>query len=100
MMWLAALLAAGLNGDPAAPQLDAFMAEVDRIILSGRLMPPAMLLDVARLPTAGERMMALVYLRRAGLLTGPAVALDGTVFLSDPAIGGIPTQATGPAHEN
>lgn len=79
-MWTIALLAAGLAGDPAATPLDQFTAEVDRIVLSGRRMPPAMLLDVARLPDAGDRMMALVYLRRTGLLTGPAVALDGTVF--------------------
>lgn len=99
-MWLAAFLAAGLSADPGAPSLDAFMAEVDRIILSGRQMPPALLLDVARLPDAGQRMKAVVYLRRTGLLTGPPVPLDGTVFIAEPALGGIPTQPAGPADED
>lgn len=79
-MWLAAVLASGLSGDPQLPALDAFTAEVDRIVLAGRQMPPALLLDVARLPSAGDRMLALVYLRRSGLLTGPAVSLDQVVF--------------------
>ena len=99
-MRLAAFLAAGLSSDPGVPPLDAFMAEVDRIILSGRQMPPAMLLDVARLPDVGKRMMALVYLRRTGLLTGPAVPLDGTVFLAEPAVAGIPAPSAEAADEN
>lgn len=99
-MWLAAFLAASLSSDPAVPSLDAFMAEVDRIILSGRQMPPAMLLDVARLPDVGERMTALVYLRRSGLLTGPPVPLDGTVFLAEPAVAGIPAPPAEVADEN
>ncbi len=99
-MWLAAVLAAGLIGDPDAAQLEAFKAEVNRIVLSGRKMPPAMLLDVARLPDPGTRMMALVYLRRAGLLTGPAVPLDGTVFLTEPESSEIGDNPVGPFDEN
>lgn len=99
-MWLAAFLAASLGGDPDIAPLDAFTKEVDRIVLSGRQMPPALLLDVSRLPSAGDRMMALVYLRRTGLLTGPLVSLDRTVFLNDPAIGASPMDAAGPPDEN
>lgn len=78
-MILATFLTAGLA---AAPGLDALTAEIDRLVLAGRPMTPALLLDVRRLPNAGDRMQALIYLRRSGLLTGPAVPLDQTVFLS------------------
>ncbi len=77
-MILAALLTAGLAG---APGFDALTAEIDRLVLTGRPMQPALLLDVRRLPDAGDRMKALIYLRRSGLMTGPVVPLDGTVFL-------------------
>jgi hypothetical protein len=74
----AAILAAGLT---AAPGIDALTAEIDRLVLAGRPMQPALLLDVRRLPKAADRMQALIYLRRSGLLTGPAVSLDEMVFL-------------------
>ena len=77
-MMLAAVLAAGLAG---APGLDALKAEIDRMVLAGKPMQPALLLDVRRLPDAGDRMLALIYLRRSGLLTGSALSLDETVFL-------------------
>ena len=77
-MMLAAVLAAGLA---AAPGLDALTAEIDRMVLAGRPMQPALLLDVRRLPDAGDRMQALIYLRRSGLLTGQALSLDEMVFL-------------------
>ena len=82
-MLLAAILSAGLAASAGPPSLAGFTAEVDRLVLSGRPMPPALLLDIARLPDAGDRMLALVYLRRAGLLTGPAVSLDRIVFRRD-----------------
>ena len=77
-MVLAAILAVGLA---VTPSLDAFTAEIDRLVLAGRPMRPALLLDVQRLPNAGQRMQALIYLRRSGLLTGPAISLDDVVFL-------------------
>ena len=77
-MMLVAVLTAGLA---ATPGLDALTAEIDRLVLAGRPMRPALLLDVRRLPDAGQRMQALVYLRRSGLLTGPAISLDDVVFL-------------------
>lgn len=79
-MWQAFLLAAALNGATDARGLDSFTAAVDQIVLSGRQMPPAMLLDVARLPDAADRMMAIIYLRRAGLLTDDPLSLDRIVF--------------------
>ena len=78
MTMLVAALAAGLA---AAPGLDALTAEIDRLVLAGRPMRPALLLDVRRLPDAGDRMQALIYLRRSGLLTGPALSLDEMIFL-------------------
>lgn len=80
MMWQILLLAAGLSGAPYTHDLTVFQHEVDRIILSGRQMPPALLLDVARLKRPADRMLALVYLRRTGLLTGERVSLDRVVF--------------------
>lgn len=90
MMVLAGVLAAGLA---SAPGLDALIAEIDRIVLSGRPMPQALLLDVRRLPDAGDRMQAVIYLRRSGLLTGSAVSLDDVVFLR-PAVLAAPSPAT------
>ena len=78
-MLLAAFLAGGLAG---APGLDALTAEIDRLVLAGKPMRPALLLDVRRLPDAGDRMLALIYLRRSGLLTGPTLSLDEAVFLT------------------
>lgn len=78
-MILAAFLTAGLA---AAPGLDALTAEIDRLVLAGRPMTPALLLDVRRLPNAGDRMQAIIYLRRSGLLTGSAVPVDQNVFLT------------------
>ena len=82
-MMVAALLTAGLAG---APGLDTLTAEIDRLVLAGRPMRQALLLDVRRLPDAGDRMKALIYLRRSGLMTGPAVPLDETVFLRPVAV--------------
>ncbi|MFD1796704.1 hypothetical protein FQV27_12785 [Paracoccus aurantiacus] len=81
MTLLAGILAAGLAGAPGLPEI---IAEIDRLVLSGRQMPAAFMLDVRRLPDAGDRMQALVYLRRAGLLTGSAQPLDGIVFQRAP----------------
>lgn len=77
-MVLAGFLAAALT---AAPGLDDMIAEIDRLILSGRPMPAALLLDVRRLPSPEERMQAVIYLRRSGLLTGAPLSLDELVFL-------------------
>ncbi|MBA4490786.1 hypothetical protein [Paracoccus sp. S1E-3] len=92
-MILAAFLTAGLA---AAPGLDALTTEIDRLVLAGRPMQPALLLDLRRLPDAGDRMKALIYLRRSGLMTGPAVPLEGTVFLR-PAVTAAPPDAGRPA---
>lgn len=90
MMVLAGVLAAGLA---SAPGFDALIAEIDRIVLAGRPMPQALLLDVRRLPDAGDRMQAVIYLRRSGLLTGSAVSLDDVVFLRPPVLA-APSPAT------
>lgn len=91
-MVLAGILAAGLA---SAPGFDALIVEIDRVVLAGRPMPPALLLDVRRLPDAGDRMRAVIYLRRSGLLTGSAVSLDDVVFLR-PAVLAAPSPATPP----
>ena len=65
----------------SAANIRALTAEIDRMVLAGRPMQPALLLDVRRLPDAGDRMQALIYLRRSGLLTGQALSLDEMVFL-------------------
>ncbi|MFV0293222.1 MAG: hypothetical protein ACK5II_08400 [Paracoccus sp. (in: a-proteobacteria)] len=80
MILLAAVLSAGLADVPADLSLDALMSEIDHLVLTGRKMPRAFLLDVERLPDPAGRMLALIYLRRAGLLTGSAVSLDQVVF--------------------
>ncbi|WP_313135981.1 hypothetical protein [Paracoccus jeotgali] len=86
MMLLGAVLATGLSATVASGQgLDDLTAEIDRLVLSGRSMPPALLLDLRRLPDAGQRMQAVVYLRRSGLLTGGPLDLDDVVFLPEPA---------------
>ncbi|WBU60212.1 hypothetical protein [Paracoccus albus] len=82
-MWQIFLLSAALSSAPDVHDLTSFTQEVDRIVLSGRRMPPALLLDVARLQRPADRMLALVYLRRTGLLTGEPVSLDRVVFHED-----------------
>lgn len=91
-MLFVALLAAGLSSDVAGPDFEDFVAEADRLVLSGRPMPAAFLLDVKRLPEASDRMRALVYLRRSGLLTGPALSLDDIVFQTDAGPGRVQTE--------
>ncbi len=71
------LLAAAMAG---VLGFDDLRAEIDRIVLSGRSMPKAMMLDVRRLPSASERMLAIAYLRRSGLLSGTAVDMEKIVF--------------------
>lgn len=83
MIVLAAILSTGLAGPAEAsgpPGLQDMFREIDRLVLTGRSLQPAFMLDVARLPSPAERMMAIAYLRRAGLLEGPAVLLDRIVF--------------------
>lgn len=75
-MLLAMLLSATISEPAGAGSLADFTAEIDRILLSGRPMPPALLLDLDRLENASDRMLAIVYLRRSGLMTGPEVPLE------------------------
>ena len=62
------------------PTLDQITAKVNETVLAGRQMPPDFLLTIGRMEDAGDRMLAIVYLRRSGLLTGAAVDLDHVVF--------------------
>ena len=50
---------------PAARPLQAVLADLDAILLAGEALPP------------GERLLAVAYARRAGLLTGPGLPLAG-----------------------
>lgn len=68
---LAASLAPALG---PVTDLDAFRAQVAQMVLSGASLPPDYLLSLSGLPD-GQRMLAVIYLRRAGLLTGDAVPL-------------------------
>ena len=84
MRWLAlaALIASPAAGAPTLPEL---MAEIDGFVLEGRNMPVDYLLRLRSLPQPAERMEALIYLRRSGLLRGPAVSLDNNVFIPNEA---------------
>lgn len=77
-MILAALLSTALAGEP--PSLAQIQQDIDQLVLSGRPIPPDFLLQLSELPKSGDRMLVLVYLRRAGLLTGATVPLDRYVF--------------------
>ncbi|WBU56730.1 hypothetical protein [Paracoccus sediminicola] len=80
-MMLAAVLLSGSIGFGAQGQgFEELTRVIDGLVLSGRSLPPAFLLDVERLPSASDRMLALIYLRRSGMLTGDPVALDELVF--------------------
>ncbi|SDD98145.1 hypothetical protein SAMN05421538_103171 [Paracoccus isoporae] len=75
-MLMAMLLSAAISDAPARPSLHDFTSEVDRILLSGRAMPRALLLDLDRLDRASDRFLAVIYLRRSGLLTGAEMPLE------------------------
>ncbi|MDO5657941.1 MAG: hypothetical protein Q4G36_06425 [Paracoccus sp. (in: a-proteobacteria)] len=84
MRWaaLAALIAAPAM---AAPSLPEVMDEIDTFVLEGRSMPVDYLLRLRTLREPADRMSALIYLRRAGLLRGPVVSLDNNVFIAQEA---------------
>lgn len=82
---LALVAATGASAaDTAPPAADAaratplgeMMRELDAILLAGEALPPDFAPKLAPLPP-GERLLAVAYARRAGLLTGPALPLDG-----------------------
>lgn len=79
-MLLAVLLFANMG---SGPSLDAFIVEVNEMVLSGQPMPPAFLREVQRLPSASDRLQALVYLRRSGLFSGSVLPLDKILGLPD-----------------
>lgn len=58
-----------------APTLARVTERIDELVLSGQSLPPDMILTVSRLPQPADRVLALVYLRRAGLLTGDPVEI-------------------------
>ncbi|MDM7458689.1 MAG: hypothetical protein P3W94_004905 [Paracoccus sp. (in: a-proteobacteria)] len=63
-----------LGGDPAMAEtslLGALRRDADEWLLSGRGLPPGYRLRLMQMEPA-ERMQALAYLRRLGLLTGPS----------------------------
>lgn len=58
---------------PVKP-LSEVLRDLDAMLLAGEPLPPDFLLELAPLPPA-ERLLAVAYARRAGLLTGPALPL-------------------------
>ena len=79
-MLAAALLTAALSAGDAPVDLTSVTREIDALVLTGQSLPPDFMLKLRRLPLPGDRMQALIYLLRAGLLGGPAVSLDDLVF--------------------
>ncbi|WBU63958.1 hypothetical protein [Paracoccus aerodenitrificans] len=79
MMVLAGFLAASLSLVPV-PELAEMTEEIDALVLAGKAVPPDFLLRVRRMASPEERMQIVVYLRRSGLLTGPALDLHRYVF--------------------
>ncbi|WBU53136.1 hypothetical protein [Paracoccus sp. SCSIO 75233] len=79
-MILAAILSSALVSVEPAEDLDTIKSEVNRLVLAGASIPPDFLLRVQRLDDPADRMDAVVYLRRSGLMTGPAVSLDRYVL--------------------
>ena len=55
--------------------LQEVLGEIDGILLAGEALPPDFVLGLLPLPP-GERLVAVAYARRAGLLTGPALPLS------------------------
>lgn len=58
---------------PGEP-LSEVLRGLDAILLAGEALPPGFLHGLASMPPA-ERLLAVAYARRAGLLTGPALPL-------------------------
>lgn len=78
-MLIAAIIALGTSAAPAdlplLPDAAAFAEEATGWLLEGRNLPPDYRLRLMRMPPEA-RLQALVFLRRAGLLTADAWTLD------------------------
>ena len=58
-----------------AKPLQEVLGDIDAILLAGEALPPDFVLGLLPLPP-GERLVAVAYARRAGVLTGPALPLS------------------------
>lgn len=75
---IAALLMAALAStapEGAPDSLGRILGDAEQWVLDGKSLPPDYLIRIEGLEPA-DRFIAIVYLRRAGLLVGPAVDLD------------------------
>lgn len=77
---LTLVLAAGLTPPPAG--FDEFRVEARQMVLAGEALPPDFLLSLSGLDEA-DRLLAVIYLRRAGLLTGPTIPLGRILSAGD-----------------
>ncbi|MFJ1290531.1 hypothetical protein ACEPPZ_00415 [Paracoccus yeei] len=74
MIW-PLLLTAAVAGTPAPASADALIAQATEAMLAGEPMPADMEARMRDLPPA-ERLRVLVFLRRAGLFSGPEWPID------------------------
>lgn len=74
-MWLSALLLALPLQQAAAPELQEFQAQAIERLLEGKSLPPDYRHQLLAMPPE-DRVSAIIFLRRAGLMTGRPWTID------------------------
>lgn len=67
-------------GDQSSLSLADFQMKVNQWLLDGRNFHPTLALEISQIEPKADRLLAIVYLRRSGLLTGDSLDIDRIVL--------------------